>query len=53
MYPYASHDSVFPIRHFGIFDFCEDVEDRKQGMFDIQAVDEQTWRLGNEALNGS
>ena len=34
----------------GIFDFCEDVEDRKQGIFDIQAVDEQTWRLGYEAL---
>ena len=34
----------------GIFDFCEDVEDRKQEMLDIQAVDEQTWRLGYQAL---
>ena len=34
----------------GIFDFCEDVEDRKQTMLDIQAVDEQTWQLGTEAL---
>ena len=34
----------------GIFDFCEDVEDRKQQMFDIQAVDDQTWRLGYQAL---
>lgn len=34
----------------GLFDFCESVEDRRQGMLDVQAVDEQTWRLGNQAL---
>ena len=34
----------------GIFDFCEDVEDRKQRMLDVQAVDEQTWRLGYQVL---
>lgn len=34
----------------GIFDFCEDAKDRKQGMIDIQAVDEQTWRLGYQTL---
>ncbi len=34
----------------GIFDFCEDVEDRKQGMLDLQAIDEQTWRLGYQTL---
>lgn len=33
-----------------IFDFCEDVIDRKQRMLDIQAVDEQTWRLGYQTL---
>jgi len=33
-----------------IFDFCEYVEDRSQGMLDIQAVDEQTWRLGYQTL---
>ncbi|HEU5375731.1 MAG TPA: hypothetical protein VFV38_09850, partial [Ktedonobacteraceae bacterium] len=34
----------------GVFDFCEDVNDPKQGMFDVQAVDEQTWRLGYQTL---
>jgi predicted KAP-like P-loop ATPase len=34
----------------GTFDFCEWVEDRKQGMLDVQAVDEQTWRLGYQTL---
>jgi predicted KAP-like P-loop ATPase len=34
----------------GVFDFCEDVNDPKQGMFDVRAVDEQTWRLGYQIL---
>jgi predicted KAP-like P-loop ATPase len=34
----------------GIFDFCEGVKDRSQGMLDLQAVDEQTWRLGFQTL---
>jgi predicted KAP-like P-loop ATPase len=34
----------------GVFDFCEWVEDRSQGMIDLQAVDEQTRRLGYQTL---
>lgn len=34
----------------GVFDFCEGVKDRSQGMFDVQAIDDQTWRLGFQTL---
>src|SRR6266567_1074293 len=34
----------------GVFDFCEDVKDRRQGMLDLQDVDSQTWRLGYQTL---
>ena len=33
----------------GIFDFCEDVKDRKRWMLD-QDVDDQTWRIGYQTL---
>jgi predicted KAP-like P-loop ATPase len=34
----------------GIFDFCEGVKDRRLGVLDVQAVDDQTWRLGYQTL---
>jgi len=34
----------------GIFDFCEGIKDRRLGILDVQAVDDQTWRLGYQTL---